>query len=82
MILLKQLAQTYLEFFLKLFEACPNFAPPRTPVALPQNLCQNTSYLYFIGLNNWFYAIITIFTQHLNTCSPKLGEWRRLSPSW
>jgi len=27
-----------------------------------------------------FYVVITIFAQHLNICSPKLGEWRRLSP--
>jgi len=25
-------------------------------------------------------VVITIFAQHLNTCSPKLGEWRRLLP--
>jgi len=31
-------------------------------------------------LNYWFNAVITIFPQYLNICSPKLGEWRRLCP--
>jgi len=55
-------------------------SPPHRTTALTQKLWQNTSYLQLSALNNWFYVVITIFAQHLNICSPKLGEWRRLLP--
>jgi len=75
MILLKQLAPTYWEVFPELFKILPESSPPpRTLFALTQKLWQNTTYLQLVGLNNWFYAVITIFAQHLNICSPKLGE--------
>jgi len=41
---------------------------------------QNSRYLQLGGLINWFYVVITIFAQHLNIRSPKLGEWRCLLP--
>ena len=56
------------------------FPPPRRPIALTQKLWQNTSYLQFGGLNNWFYAVITIFAQHLNICSSKLGHDGAICP--
>jgi len=33
------------------------------------------------GLNNWFHAVITIFAQHLNICSPKLGNDGAIAPT-
>jgi len=75
MILLKKLAQTYREVFSEIFKILSKSSPrPRTPIALTQRLLQNTSYLQLGGLNNWFYAAITIFAQHLNICSLKLEE--------
>jgi len=74
MVLLKQLAQTYRDVFPEFLKFCPNLPPLRTPIALTQKLCQNTSYLQLGGLINWLYVVITIFAQHLNICSPKLGE--------
>jgi len=50
------------------------FPLPRMPIALTQKLWQNTSYLQLGRLNNWFFAVMTIPAQHLNICSPKLGE--------
>ena len=80
-VLLKKLAQIYREVFPEFFKSCPNLPPPlRTPIAPTQKLCQITSNLHLSGLNNWFYVVITIFTQHLNICSPKLEEWRRHLP--
>jgi len=43
-------------------------------MALTLKLWQNTSYLQLGELINWFYVVITIFAQHLNICSPTLGE--------
>ena len=51
-----------------------------TPLALTQKREQNTSYLQLGGLIIWFTVVKTIFAQHLNICSPKLGEWRCLLP--
>ena len=62
------------QFFLKFFVSCPNLPPLRTPIALTQKLCQNTSFLQLGGLIDWFYVVITIFAQHLNIFSPKLGN--------
>jgi len=81
MILFQKLAQKYQEVFPELFKSYPNLPPLRTPIAITQKLWQNTSYLQLSGLNNWFYVVTTIFAQHLNICSPKLVEWRRLLPS-
>jgi len=66
------------KFFLSFFKFVRIFPPLRTPIALTQKLWQNTTYLQLSGLNNWFYVVITIFAQHLNICSPKLVDWRRL----
>jgi len=74
MVLLKNLAQTYREVFPEFFKSCPNLPPLRTPIAPRKELCQSTSYLQLSGLNNWLYVVITTFAQHLNICSPKLGE--------
>jgi len=75
MIPLKQLAQTYREVFPEFFKILPQSSLlPCTPIALTQKLWQNTTYLQLSGLNNWFYAVIIIFAQHLSICSPKLGE--------
>jgi len=52
------------------------------PIALTQKLWQNTSYLQLGGLINWFYVVITIFAQHLNICSPKLGNDGAFAPAW
>jgi len=71
-VLFLKLGHKYREVFPDFFKSCPNLPPLRTPVALTQKLWQNTSYLQLSGLNNWFYAVITIFAQHLNMCSPKL----------
>ena len=64
----------------KFLKSCPNLPPLPTPIALTQKLWQNTSYLQIGGLINWFYVVIKFFSQHLNICSPKLGEWLRLLP--
>jgi len=74
MVLFQKLAQKYRKFFLNFFNLVRISPPLRTPIALTQKLWQNTSYLQLSGLNNWFYAVITIFAQHLNICSPKLVE--------
>jgi len=79
-VLFQKLAQKYQEVFPEFFKSCPNLPPLPTPIALTQKLCRNTSYLQLSGLNNWFHVVITIFAQHLNICSPKLGEWRRHVP--
>jgi len=44
-----------------------------------QKVWQNTSYLQLGGMNNWFYAIMTIFAQWFNICSAKFWGRRRLS---
>jgi len=80
MVQFQKFAQKYREVSPEFFWSCPNLPPLRTPIALTQKLWQNTSYLQLSGLNNWFYVVITIFALHLNMCSPKLVEWRRLSP--
>jgi len=48
---------------------------------LTQEYWQNTSYLQLGGMNNWFYAVMTMFAQRFNSWSPKFGGRRRLSPS-
>jgi len=50
------------------------------PITLTQKVWQITSYLQLGGLINWFYVVITFFSQRLNKCSPKLRDWRRLLP--
>jgi len=81
MVLLKQLAQASTSFSWNFLYLAPISPPLRTPIALTQKLCQNTSFLQLGGLIDWFYVVITIFAQHLNICSPKLGKWRcRLPP--
>jgi len=75
MILFRQPAQTYRAVFPLFFYSSPNLTPPpRTPIALTQKLWQNISYLQLGSMNNWFYPVMTIFAQHLNICSPKLGN--------
>ena len=76
MVLFQKVSQNKRE----VFQSCPNLPPLRTPIALTQTLWQNTSYLQLSGFNHWFYVVIIIFDQHLNICSPKLVEWRRLLP--
>jgi len=73
MVLFQKLAQKYQDVFPEFFKSCPNLPPLRTPIALTQKLWRNTSYLQLSGLNNRFYVVITIFAQHVNICSPKLG---------
>ena len=80
MILFQTLSQKYRQVLPEFFKLVRISPPLRTPIALTQKLWQNTSYLQLSGLNNWFYVVITIFAQHLNICSPKLMEWRRLLP--
>ena len=62
------------KFFLNFLNLVRISPPYRTPTDLTQKLWQNTSYPQLSGLNNWFYVVIKIFAQHLNMCSPKLGE--------
>jgi len=51
--------------------------------ALKQKLWQNTNYLQLGGINNWFYAIMTIFVQRFSICSSKFGETPSPSaPTW
>jgi len=47
---------------------------------LTQDISQNTNYLQLDGMDNWLCAVITMFTQRFNICSPKIGEWRQPSP--
>ena len=48
--------------------------------ALTQKFRQNTNYLQIGGMNNWLYAVLTIFAQQSNFCSSKF-EWLQLYSS-
>jgi len=80
MVLLKELAQTHRQVFPEFSKSCPNLAPNSQAYSSNAETWQNISYLLLGGLINSFYVVITIFAQHLNICSPKLGEWRCLLP--
>ena len=49
--------------------------------ALTQKLRKNINYLQLGGMNNWLYAVMTIFAQRFNICSPKVGGVTALFPS-
>ena len=76
----RNLPKNIAKFFLKFLKLVRTSSSLCTPIVLTQKRWQNASYLQLSGLNNWFYVVITIFAQHLNICSPKLVEWRRLLP--
>jgi len=42
--------------------------------ALKQKLWPSTSYLQLDGMNIWLHAVMTVFGQRFNICSPKFVE--------
>jgi len=47
--------------------------------SLTQKLWQNTNYKQLGGMNNWLYAVITIFTQPFSIC--QMQTRRHLTPA-
>jgi len=85
MVLFQKLAHKYRQVFPEFCKSCPDLPPIFTPIALTQELWQNTSYLQVSGLNNWFYVVITIFAQHLSICriqSKIDGMTAPFGPTW